>query len=1131
MINLSKIPTNSHIFVPKGAVGWILSEIGQKKLLYIACNDWEANHLAAQLQYIDDSIQTITIPAWDNIPYDSASPHIEVSAKRIEALYNLLNLTDKGRSIIIVPDKLLLNKLLPPERIIDGVLTLQAGHNFRRDDLVNHLIKIGFNRQGTAIEPGDFALRGSIVDIVTVDGGYRLDFFGNKLESIRIFDPSTQLSHDQREEMTILPISEVILDQDSIAEFSARYKRLFGLAATDTSLYQAIISGKRYVGLENWLPVFYPQLSSLADYLPKDITIVANHNLSGRLEEFATLIQNHYNMRIANLPLERSYYPVPPESLWLSEGEVEELFRPAIILSEFQTPQTLSSDIEFLPIESGISPIIAMKKILQNYPARQVMITCYSEGSRDRLQNILASHDLLSKKIEKYEEIKDLAPPVIALAILEIASGFIKPDLIVITEEEVVGERISNFKRRRRDAGKILTESVSFVPGELVVHKEHGIGRFESLANIAVAETNHDCLLITYAGGDKLYIPVENIEVISKYGPDDGVKIDKLGSVAWQSRKAKLRNRIKLAAEYLLKIAAQRELREAPIFTPIRTIFDEFCSHFPYVETEDQLAATEEILEDLSSGRPMDRLICGDVGFGKTEVAMRAACAVAYAEGQEEKPQIAVIVPTTLLARQHYINFIKRFSGFSIKIRQLSRLVPSREARKTRQEIAQGEVDIVIGTHALLAKSLIFKNLALLIVDEEQHFGVAQKERLKEIAQHVHVLTLSATPIPRTLQMSLIGIRSLSLLSTPPVDRQAIKTFIMNFDNLVIREAILHEIGRGGRVFYICPYIRDLEKLYPELCQLVPEVKITMAHGQMNMAELDQIMNDFYDGKIDVLLSTSIIESGIDVQAANTIIIHNAHMFGLAQLYQMRGRVGRGKVKSFAYLITPKFPTQDALKRLEIMQKLDYLGAGFTLASHDMDIRGFGNLLGDEQSGHIKEVGIELYQDMLKEAIEAERGVIQASGERKLSPSINLGVSVLIPDSYVEDLSLRLSLYRRIASLTNQAEIDDFAAELIDRFGPLPSETENLLSIILLKQFCIKCNIEKLDVGAKGIVITFFENHFPAPEALIRYVVERNQHYKLRGDQKLVIHKTLPEEFTPRFQKIKTEIEKLLNLI
>ncbi len=657
------------------------------------------------------------------------------------------------------------------------------------------------------------------------------------------------------------------------------------------------------------------------------------------------------------------------------------------------------------------------------------------------------------------------------------------------------------------------------------MHVDHGIGRFVGLRAIEAAGAPHDCLEIHYAGGDKLFLPVENTELLSRYGSEENhVDLDRLGGGAWQARKARMKSRIREIANELIKVAAERQTREAPKLTVEHGPYDEFCAGFPYEETEDQQAAIDTTINELASGRPMDRLICGDVGFGKTEVALRAAF-VAAMNGK----QVAVVVPTTLLARQHTKTFIDRFRGFPVKIGQASRLVTGKELAAVKKGIADGSIDIVVGTHALLGKAISFKDLGLLIVDEEQHFGVAHKEKLKQLRAEVHVLTLTATPIPRTLQLALSGVRDLSIIASPPVDRLAVRTFVSPFDPLVVREALLRERYRGGQCFYVCPRIEDLAGQREFLERHVPEMKVTVAHGQMPSTVLDDIMSAFYDGKYDLLLSTTIVESGLDIPNANTLIVHRADRFGLSQLYQLRGRVGRSKVRAYSLFTLPaeRKITVQAEQRLKVLQSLDTLGAGFQLASHDLDLRGAGNLLGEEQSGHIKEVGFELYQQMLEEAVASLKAGITAPVADKWSPQITIGTSVMIPEDYVADLPVRLALYRRLGEIEDEREIESFGAEMADRFGPLPIEVEHLLQIVAIKALCRQANVEKIEAGPKGAVVTFRDNTFANPERLINFI--RDEGARVRPDQKVVFFEDW-EQAEDRLAGTKQILRKLVEL-
>ncbi|MBI3512642.1 MAG: transcription-repair coupling factor, partial [Proteobacteria bacterium] len=919
--------------------------------------------------------------------------------------------------------------------------------------------------------------------------------------------PMSQRSTGKRDAVDFKPASEVLLDEASIARFRAGYRALFGAETGNDPLYEAVSAGRKYVGMEHWLPLFHEQLETLFDYLPGTaVTFDAQveEAIAARFEQ----ITEYYGARRAlmkggdrdTLP----YKPLPPDRLYLAEAEWTRTLAPLAVgaFSASQAPDIAGlggadrvdaggrSGHEFA--EARVRPDVNLFDAVREHLApvvaggARVVITAFSAGSRDRLRGLLRDHGMTEvAQPEDWAAVLALPPATVALAVLGLERGFVADRLAVISEGDILGDRLVRQVKRRRSAN-FISEIASLDEGDLVVHVDHGIGRYDALVTLKVAGAPHDCLRVLYAGGDKLFVPVENIDVLSRFGSEEaGAQLDKLGGVGWQARKARVRARIRDIADKLIRIAAEREIRSGLALSPPEGVYDEFCARFPYAETDDQQRAIEETLADLGSGKPMDRLICGDVGFGKTEVALRAAFVAA-----QTGVQVAVVVPTTLLARQHFQLFRERFKGLSTRIEQLSRLVAPKRATEIKKALAAGEIDIIVGTHALLSKSISFKDLGLLVVDEEQHFGVGQKERLKELKANVHVLTLTATPIPRTLQLALSGVRDMSVIATPPVDRLAVRTFVLPFDPVVVREAILREHFRGGQVFYVCPRIEDLASVAERLRKLVPEVKLATAHGRMAPTQLEDVMTAFCDGRYDVLLSTNIVESGLDIPTANTMVIHRADMFGLAQLYQLRGRIGRSKTRAYAYLSLPpgRVPSVAAQKRLEVMQTLDQLGAGFQLASHDLDIRGAGNLLGEEQSGHIREVGIELYQHMLEEAVQLAKsgGALDAAPTAdQWTPQITIGSPVLIPESYVADLTVRLGLYRRIATLIDRTEIDAFAAEMIDRFGPLPSEVGNLLQIIQIKRLCIDAGVEKVEAGPKGAVLAFRLNHFANPPALV----------------------------------------------
>jgi transcription-repair coupling factor (superfamily II helicase) len=838
------------------------------------------------------------------------------------------------------------------------------------------------------------------------------------------------------------------------------------------------------------------------------------------------------------------YRPLPADALYLDDDEWQSLVaaRPGGQFAPFAAPEGALQVVDaggrpgrdFAEIrarpDANVFDEVGVAISKHQEAGRRVLVSGFSAGSRDRLGALLEEHGLPAPvPLDSWLAVDGLPAHSPGLVTLGLERGFFTDRYAFITEPDILGERISRIPRKRRRAENFLSEISSLQDRDLVVHVEHGVGRYEGLETLDVGGAPHDCLKVVYHGGDKLFVPVENIEVLSRFGSEDaGVELDRLGGANWQARKARVKQRLKDIADELIKIAAARQMKTAEAIGPPEGLYDEFAARFPYPETDDQQHAIDDTLDDLGSGRPMDRLICGDVGFGKTEVALRAAFS-AVMGGK----QVAVVVPTTLLCRQHLKTFKERFDDLPVRTASLSRLVGAKEAALTKAGLTEGTVDIVIGTQALLGKSIRFRELGLLIVDEEQHFGVKQKEKLKALREEVHVLTLTATPIPRTLQMAMSGVKEMSIIATPPVDRLAVRTFVLPYDPVVVREAILRERDRGGQIFYVCPRIQDLAELEERLAKLVPDVKVGVAHGRLSANALESVMADFYDHKYDLLLSTNIVESGLDIPSANTLVLHRADMFGLSQLYQLRGRIGRSKTRGYAYLTLPpgRILSAAAEKRLHVMQTLDSLGAGFQLASYDLDIRGAGNLLGEEQSGHIREVGIELYQQMLEEAVAVARsgGKAQQVESEGFTPQINIGTSVLIPESYVADLSVRLGLYRRLAGLVDPTEIEAFAAELIDRFGKLPEEVENLLQIIAIKRLCREAGVSKVDAGPKGALVTFHQDHFANPEGLIAFIQRQAGEVSLRPDHRLVYRRVWDEPVS-RIRGVRLMLEGLAKI-
>ena len=1098
-----------------------------KVLIHVALDDARMATLKELLEFFAPDVAVIEFPAWDCLPYDRVSPNAEIVAKRVGALTQMLAWEQESKRyprIVLTTVNAITQRVMPKDVLEGASFTAQKGERLDIEALQSFLTQNGYTRTETVREAGEYAMRGGILDLFPP--GYqdpvRIDLFGDEVESIRAFDPLSQVTHKDVKEFSLQPVTEFFLNEESIDRFRGGYREAFGVVRDDP-LYESVSQGRRYNGMEHWLPLFYERMDTLLDYTGAYELTLDHHTRRAHDERFdqirdfyqsrRTLEQAAQEKKSKDVSLSGSvYHALPTNRLYIEDAEWNDVIAEAQLLSPFGEPGQEETgnkkardfaDIRALPDGDVIGEL---KTHLGSLGERKIVIAAYSEGSLQRLQALMEAGGIGNFHVlQDPAQFKNLKSHEIGLTVLGLEHGFTAPDLAVLTEQDILGDRLTRKSTGRKKADNFLREVSSLDEGDLVTHINHGIGKFLELETLEAAGTLHDCLKIEYADGDRLFVPVENIEVLSRFGADEGtVQLDKLGGAGWQARKARVKKDLMAMADGLLKIAAARTLKKTEPIEISKELYNEFASKFPYSETEDQERSIEDTLKSMAGTHPMDRLVCGDVGFGKTEVALRAAY-VAAMDGY----QVAIVAPTTLLVRQHYQNFIKRFAGTGLRIEQLSRLVKAKEAGQIKDGLKDGTVNIVIGTHALFGKGIEFNNLGLLIVDEEQRFGVKQKERLKEIKNNVHVLTLTATPIPRTLQMSLTGVKEMSLITTPPIDRLAVRTFVMPMDMMVIREALLREHYRGGQSFYVCPRIADMEELENMLKEEVPEVKVIAAHGQMPATDLEDRMTAFYDGQYDVLLATNIIESGIDISTANTMIIHRADMFGLAQLYQIRGRIGRSKVRAYAYLTYPadSILNPQAQKRLEVMETLDTLGSGFQLASHDMDIRGAGNLLGDQQSGHIKEIGVELYQQMLEEAVAMAREGVSLDDlpeEQGWSPTINIGTSVLIPETYVEDLGVRMSLYRRLSDLIEPEDVEAFAAELIDRFGDLPEEVQNLLDIVVIKQLCKKAGISSVEAGPKGAVLTFHNNTPPNVDSLMNWMTSKGGALKLRPDQKLV---------------------------
>ena len=1156
------------------AISFILSKLIRNSVhnhfLHIATNDKEADIIQKGIYFFasddikNNQLEILSFPNWDCLPFDRASPKINIVSSRINCLHKLTKHNSDTKILVITTISSVLQKTVPFNLVKNLGFKISTGEEISIDILSQMLIDNGFSRVEIANNISEFAIRGNIVDIIISHNqiaddliGYRLDFFGNMVEKIKVFDPLTQLTHNTIKEINLLPTAEINLNQKSVNNFKNHYRSLFGIPKNDI-MYDNVLEGRNYCGMEHFLPLFYDQpLSNIFDYLQQP-QISFSNQIDSLKNDQLKIIEEYYQARIIDKKSRKNsdsiYNPLPSNYLYLNNQEFNNELNKNLVIN-FLTSQPSHSnnrkiDLQIKPIPDFTLASRANKanvfELFNNFiqaelTNHKILLTCSSLGSQDRIKKILLEYNTQSIEIKNFTDIAKLSKNQIGLCILTVSNnGFYSNDIAIISESSLLGEKIYR-QTSKKSANRIISEGINLQIGELVVHRYHGIGKFDGLHNIETSGIKNDFLKIIYAGNDALFVLVEDINLITRYGADNPlIQLDKLGNNNWKNRREKIKNKIKIAAEKLIQIAAERKIKKAPILIADQIAYEEFKANFNFEETEDQLRVISEIEEDFQKGSPMDRLICGDVGFGKTEIAMRAAFIAAsnnhkninlltHSNLKNNNYQSAIITPTTLLCRQHYHNFIHRFKNTNIKIAQLSRMISVAESKQIKQDLEAGKIDIIIGTHSLLNKNIKFKKLGLLIVDEEQHFGVIQKERIKELKSEVHILTISATPIPRTLQMSLSGVKELSIISTPPIDRLAIRNYVMPYDTVIIREAILREYQRGGRTFFVVPRIQDIDQIYHKLVKQIPEVKIEFAHGQINPSNLDKIMNNFYDGKFDVLLSTTIIESGIDISTANTIIIYKAENFGLAQLYQLRGRVGRGKIRGYCYFTTKKNKISEIAKRkLQVLQNLDELGAGFSIASHDMDIRGSGNILGGEQSGHVRETGVELYQSMLIDAIKELKSSSSEINPQNINVTpeteeytvqIKLGISLLIPENYISDLSTRMQFYKRISNINTKEEQEQIAVEMIDRFGKLTIEIENLLQVAYLKNLCKKLNIEKLENTLKGILISFKKNHFSQGEKLLEMIFSSKNQIQLQTHKVLFLskHKTDNEKLQNSF--------------
>lgn len=1082
-----------------------LTENTKQNLVLLVNTNSQIDNLAEQIAYLNQNANIVKFPAWDCQTYDMSNPNLEIQAQRVTALKQLAALKPSDKAIIITTTRAIINKTIDLANL-EPSIQLEVNKEFNRDTLIANLLEHGYKRVENVYSSLEFAFRGDILDIYPngEENGFRIEFFDDEIESIHTLDIKSQRRLDAAKFCIIEQNNELILNKKTLASFASKYLKLFPAGHTDT-LYQELKQGKFVNNRFHFLSLFYKKpLKSLLDYLPAKFAVFYYDNLDQNLSSFYEELEMSFNARKQFAEETENnadvYRPVEPTDLYLTQQEINEFFNAPSI--SFNDMLNNSGEFEQTSLENHIP---YNKKSLNKTPldAAVADLKIWQEENYSITVSCLnkISHEHIAKALEEYQinNIELIKSPI--------EFGFIDKaeKRVFLTEQDIFGLKQKIKKRTKKSSNKKIIEHLNQLKiKDLVVHTKHGIGRFLGLETIKTSQSEaQDFAQLEYAEGNKLFIPIINLDSLSLYSHAEGntVRLDKLGGTAFANRKEKVRKKLLEIAEELIEIAGKRKLLKGFSFGKVDGMYDEFAEGFEYVLTEDQESSINDVIGDMYSAQPMDRLVIGDVGFGKTEVAMRA-CFVAASNNK----QVAVIVPTTLLARQHFANFKERFEQFGFNVAMLSRLNSAKVNKEIKQKLKTGEVDIIIGTHALLAKDIAFKDMGLLVIDEEQRFGVKHKEKLKSLRNNIDILTLSATPIPRTLQMSVSGIRELSLITTPPVDRLPIKTSIMKYDSTTIKQAILKELYRNGQIYIITPRVEGIFEIAEKISSLVPQAKIKVAHGQMNRTDLEDTMDDFANAKFDILIATTIIESGIDIANANTMIVYDAQKFGLAQLYQIRGRIGRSKLASFAYFLIPSHNqlSTGAALRLKILKKLDNIGAGFTLASYDMDLRGPGNILGSEQSGHIKEVGFALYNQMLKDAVKSlkSNGKLDED-DNDFYPNINIRWSFLLPENYITDPNERLNIYRRLSDIRDFDELTDITSELEDRFGKLPEEVNNLLEIVAFKITAKELNIESIEVGTKGVLFKFYNNQFKGQGDLIGQILARPMEFKLRPDQKI----------------------------
>ncbi|MGO4501591.1 MULTISPECIES: transcription-repair coupling factor [unclassified Dyella] len=1089
----------------------------QGLLVAVTRDTQRASALEDELRVFAGNLPVLHFPDWETLPYDVFSPHPDIVSQRIATLYQLPTVQ---RGVLVVPIATLMQRIAPRSHITGAGLVMKKSQKLDLAAEQRRLEAAGYRNVPQVAEPGDFAVRGALIDIFPMGSAqpYRIELFDDEVESIRSFDPETQRSQQQVDHIELLPAREFPLTENAAKDFRTRLRERFPIDVRRCPLYQDMKEGVTPGGIEYYLPMFFEQTATLFDYLADNAVFLLGEGALESAEQFWTQTGERYDQRAHDI--ERPVLPpaelyLPPELL---REQLNKRLRIEVVESghEHALPTGTQPAPELPLNRKGEEPGTSLRHFLSNYPGR-VLITADSAGRREALIEQLAGAGLKPETLDGWPAFlgNDKLRLAITTAGLEQGFALNDPALTVLTERELFGERVRTERKRRRGAARdpesIIRDLTELTIGAPIVHVDHGVGRYQGLVSMELGGMDGEFLIIEYAKGDKLYVPVAQLGLVSRYTgtAPELAPLHSLGGDAWERARRKAAEKVRDVAAELLGIYAQREARGGESMPIDRQMVEEFGATFPFEETPDQQQAIDSVLHDLAAPRAMDRVICGDVGFGKTEVALRAAFAAATAGRQ-----VAVLVPTTLLAQQHYRNFADRFADWPVKVDVLSRFKSGKEVNDALKRLADGQIDVIVGTHKLLAPEIKFKNLGLVIVDEEQRFGVRQKEQLKKLRAEVDLLTMTATPIPRTLNMAMAGLRDLSLIATPPAHRTAVRTFVAQWEPALAREAFQRELQRGGQVYFLHNEVDTIERAAREVQELIPEARIGVAHGQLPERELERVMADFHRQRFNVLVCTTIIETGIDIPTANTIIINRADRFGLAQLHQLRGRVGRSHHRAYAYLVVPdrKAMTADAEKRLEAIASLEELGAGFTLATHDLEIRGAGELLGDEQSGQIQEIGFGLYTELLERAVRALKSgkVPDFDLSSEHETEVELHLPALIPDDYLPDVHTRLTLYKRIASARNDDHLRDLQVEMIDRFGLLPDPAKQLFAIAQLKLMATPLGIRKLDFGANGGRIVFRDKPEVDPMAIIRLIQGLPRVYKLDGQDKLKVNLELP---------------------